>query len=465
MPIGPARIAETNLGFEANLAILGLGAVGLIVVLIARALPPAIRSALSDSGASGAPSRPSVLAEAAARAGFAPPVTSGVRMAFEQRRGTRILPLRSALGGSIIGLAVLMAALMFGASLNRLVTVPRQFGQRWDFIADSSFGILPLRANESALRSDPDLAGYTAGNYGSLVIGQRDVPTIGLQRLKGDVYPLLLEGRAAEKPDEIVLGTTVLRRLKTAIGRTIPVDFPLKQAPTQMRIVGRAVFPTLGRGDFAPPSLGDGAAVIADDFAYLEKTFVPDATETNNFLLVKLRAGADRAAVKQRLLARFVNPQCGSTNDCSLSFTQRPIELNVLTRVRSVPLILAGLLALFAAATLTHALLTSVRLRARDLAVLKTMGFVRRQIRATVAWQTSALAVTTLVFGLPLGVIVGRAVWSVFADSLGVPGDPAISIAVFLVAVPSTLALANVIGALPARAAARTEAAVVLRTE
>jgi ABC-type lipoprotein release transport system permease subunit len=137
----------------------------------------------------------------------------------------------------------------------------------------------------------------------------------------------------------------------------------------------------------------------------------------------------------------------------------------VLTRVRSVPLILAGLLALFAAATLTHALLTSVRLRARDLAVLKTMGFVRRQIRATVAWQTSALAVTTLLFGLPLGVIVGRAVWSVFADSLGVPGDPAISIAVFLVAVPATLLLANMIGALPARAAARTEAAVVLRTE
>jgi len=36
---------------------------------------------------------------------------------------------------------------------------------------------------------------------------------------------------------------------------------------------------------------------------------------------------------------------------------------------------------------------------------------------------------------------------------------------VILIAIPSTLVLANIIGALPARAAARTEAAVVLRTE
>ena len=130
-----------------------------------------------------------------------------------------------------------------------------------------------------------------------------------------------------------------------------------------------------------------------------------------------------------------------------------------------MPLILAGLLALFAAATLAHALLTSVRLRARDLAILKTIGFIRRQIIATVAWQTSTLAVTALLLGLPLGIIAGRAIWSMFASGLGVPSVPVISAVVLGVAIPSTLLLANVIGALPARAAARTEAAVVLRTE
>ena len=464
MPIGPARIAEIHTGFETNLAVLALGVAALVVLLMLRAVLPAIRAALGSDGHLA--THPSVLADASARAGLAPSVTSGVRMAFEQHRGARTLPLRSALGGSIIGLAVLMSALIFGASLNRLVTVPAQYGQRWDFIVDSSFGILHLKGqNEKAVRSDPDIEGYTAGNYGSLVIGHRDVPAIGLTKLKGNVYPRLLEGRAAEKPDEIVLGTTEFRNLKTGLGRTITVQFPLKETPTQMRVVGRAVFPTLGRGDFTPASLGDGAAVIADDFAYLEHIFNDEETETNNFILVKTRAGADVGAVEKRLAGRFVHADCAATNDCFVVREQRPIELNVLTRVRTVPLILAGLLALFAAATLAHALLTSVRLRARDLAVLKTMGFVRSQIRATVAWQTSALAFTALLFGLPLGIIVGRAVWSMFARQLGVPGDAAISLVVFLVAIPATLLLANVIGALPARAAARTEAAVVLRTE
>jgi len=469
MPIGPGRVAETHPGFEVNVAIVGLGATALFILLMVRALAPALRAAAWGSDASSAPSRTSTLADAAARAGFAPPFAAGVRMAFEQRRGSRSLPLRSALAGSIVGLAALTAALMFASSLNRLVTVPAQYGQQWDVIADSSFGILPFKANEAAMRSDPDLAAYTVGNYGSLVIDHQDVPAVGLTVLKGAenqvAYPRLLAGRAAEKPDEIVLGTTQFRRLKTGLNRTITVQFPLDTEPRQMRVVGRAVFPTLGRGSFTPASLGDGAAVIADDFASLEKVFNEGATESNNFVLIRIRPGADRRAVEKRLSDRFVDPACAVTHDCAILHELRPIELGVLTRVRSVPLILAGLLALFAIATLGHALLTSVRLRAHDLAILKTIGFVRRQIRATVAWQTSALGFTTLLFGLPLGIIGGRAIWSLFANDLGVPPDAALSIAVILIAIPATLLLANVIGAIPARAAARTEAAVVLRTE
>jgi hypothetical protein len=233
-----------------------------------------------------------------------------------------------------------------------------------------------------------------------------------------------------------------------------------------MKVVGRAVFPTLGRGSFAPTSLGDGAAVTGSTFADFERALNPTPTTTAyNFLLVEYRTGADRAAIGKRLSGWFVDPECAATNDCSIISAQRPIELSVLTQVRSAPLILAGLLALFAAATLAHALLTSVRLRARDLAVLKTMGFVRRQIRSTVAWQTSVLAATALLLGLPLGVVAGRMVWALFASGLGVPTNAVVPVLVVVAAIPATLVLANIIGALPARAAARTEAAVVLRTE
>ena len=464
MPIGPARLAEPSPGFEANVAIIALGAVGLVVLLLARAALPALRLA-SGRGTEGPATRRSVLAEGAARAGMAPPAAAGIRMAFEQHHGKRSLPLRGALAGSIVGLAALTAALMFGSSLNRLVTVPAAYGQRWTVIADSSFGTVHLKEHAAEINADPGISGYTGGNYGAVTIGGRDVPAIGLDRIKGNVYPALLEGRPAEKPNEIVIGTLVMRRLRTSVGRTIPVTLPLETQPRSMTVVGRAVFPTLGRGSFTPTSLGDGAAMVAANFTAYEKTINPDAPEPYNFLLFRIRGGADEPAAEKRLRDLFVDPQCAQTNDCSVVSQQRPIELGVLTRVRSVPLILAGLLALFAAATLAHALLTSVRLRARDLAILKTIGFIRRQIIATVAWQTSTLAVTALLLGLPLGIIAGRAIWSMFASGLGVPSVPVISAVVLGVAIPSTLLLANVIGALPARAAARTEAAVVLRTE
>jgi ABC-type lipoprotein release transport system permease subunit len=51
-----------------------------------------------------------------------------------------------------------------------------------------------------------------------------------------------------------------------------------------------------------------------------------------------------------------------------------------------------GDIKLLACGTITHTLLTSVRRRRRDLAILKTIGFVGRHVRATVAWQATAIA-------------------------------------------------------------------------
>jgi ABC-type lipoprotein release transport system permease subunit len=98
----------------------------------------------------------------------------------------------------------------------------------------------------------------------------------------------------------------------------------------------------------------------------------------------------------------------------------------------------------------------------RDLAILKALGFVSRQVRATVAWQATAIA--GLVIGLPLGVAAGRWGWTVLARGFAIEPVPVIPLLVLL-AVPAVLVLANVVAAVPARAAARTQAAVVLRTE
>jgi ABC-type antimicrobial peptide transport system permease subunit len=97
--------------------------------------------------------------------------------------------------------------------------------------------------------------------------------------------------------------------------------------------------------------------------------------------------------------------------------------------------------------------------------VLKVLGFVRSQVRATVAWQSSTLALMAGLIGLPLGIAAGRTAWDVFADRLGVPPQPVTPVLAVGVLVPLLLVLANVVAAVPGRVAARMRPAAALRAE
>src|SRR5205807_3746412 len=136
-----------------------------------------------------------------------------------------------------------------------------------------------------------------------------------------------------------------------------------------------------------------------------------------------------------------------------------------LQRVINLPFVLAGLLALLSAATLAHILVTAVRRRARDLAILRTLGFVGSQVRAAVAWQATTLVLIALLVGIPIGVAAGRWSWTTFANQLGYVPEPAVRLLPILLTIPAALLLGNLIAALPARAAARTSPAEVFRTD
>jgi ABC-type lipoprotein release transport system permease subunit len=118
-----------------------------------------------------------------------------------------------------------------------------------------------------------------------------------------------------------------------------------------------------------------------------------------------------------------------------------------------------------AAAALAHLLLTSVRRRRRDLAILKTLGFTRAQVFAAVAWQATTVAAIGALVGVPLGVAVGRFGWNLIARDLGVAADPVTPLGLSLLAFPIAVLLANAIAVLPARRAAGTLPALVLRAE
>jgi ABC-type lipoprotein release transport system permease subunit len=143
----------------------------------------------------------------------------------------------------------------------------------------------------------------------------------------------------------------------------------------------------------------------------------------------------------------------------------RPTDVANLGRVGALPNVLAGLLALLAASALAHLLVTSVRRRRHDLAILESLGFVRRQVSAAVAWQATTVALLALAVGLPLGVALGRWTWSLLADRIGVGAPPVTPGPALLAGVAGTVLVANLVAAWPGRVAARTRPAVALRSE
>ncbi len=125
---------------------------------------------------------------------------------------------------------------------------------------------------------------------------------------------------------------------------------------------------------------------------------------------------------------------------------------------------LGVLMALMSVVVLGHVLVSSTTARRKELALLRAIGFDRRQVRRTVAWQAAAIATVALAVGVPLGVVVGRNVWLTFATRLGVVPEAAVPFTLVLV-VPLAILSARVIAVVPARLAARRRLGVVLRAE
>jgi ABC-type lipoprotein release transport system permease subunit len=122
-------------------------------------------------------------------------------------------------------------------------------------------------------------------------------------------------------------------------------------------------------------------------------------------------------------------------------------------------------LALLATGAVGHALATAARRRAHDIAVLRALGMTQRQCRCVVATQASILAVIGLLFGVPLGLAVGRTVWRAVADYTPLQYVAPTSVWALVLVAPAALLIANVLAALPGRRAARLRISHVLRAE
>ena len=438
-PVGWARQLDPDHGVRFDATAIGLGAAAVVVTVVAVGSLAGWRAARRRP-ARGARTSPAMqaLAMLPARVGLPPAATTGVRMALVSRARDATVPVRATLGGAIAAVAVVVVAMTLVQSATRLLTTPRLYGQTWDY--ETYVG--PTQpALERAVVRDPAVDAVARQFTGPVTVGDSVVGARATEDLKGRLRLTVLEGRAPRAADEALVGTKTLRALHLGIGDAVTVRDGARAV--RLRIVGRGVLPSDKWTE-----LGEGVAMRMPAAIRI----APQAFRGG--LLVRLAAGADRDAAVARLDWLF-----GGTN------AVRPQEVGDLGRVDRAPLIIALVLGLASGAALAHLLLTSIRRRRRDLAILKTLGFTRAQVFAAIAWQATTVAAVGGLVGVPIGLAVGRFAWNVFAHDLGVAADPVTPLGLSVVVIPAAVLLANAIAAIPARAAAATHPDRVLRAE
>jgi hypothetical protein len=455
-PLGVARRAELRPGVAVDVPVLAVGALAITASVLACAVVAAWRASRAAAGQLGATEvagaeHPSRAAAVLAAAGLPPAAVIGTRLALEPGRERTAVPVRSAIAAAVAAVCALTTAATFSASLLRVGRDPRAYGVTWD-VKVGGF-VDPAEAQRAArtLAANPAVAAYAGGVTGALDsrIDGRPVPLLAFTHGKGELLPAVVEGRAPVRPDEIALGGVIMRELGTRIGDTVVAS--TGGASQRLRVVGRVIFnnTALATEEVAP---GKGGIVHVGLWRRLSPS-VPVAPVS---FYIGLDPASDRRQAIQQLQRDFPG---------TVVFPLKQPDLTNLERVGYLPGLLAGLVALLALGTVAHALVTSVRRRRRDLAILKTLGFARGQVSQTVAWQATTFALLAGLIGVPLGVAGGRWAWLLVADQLGVVTGPVVPLLPVLTATAGVLVVANLVAAGPAWAAARIRPAAVLRSE
>jgi hypothetical protein len=374
--------------------------------------------------------------------------------------------VRSAIIGATAAIIVIVSTFTFSASLNALVSHPALYGWNWNYELETPEGGGYIDAHQATqlLRHDPDVAAWTGVYFDSLVIDGQTVPIIG-GTPNASFGPPILSGHTLEARNQIVLGATTLAEFHKRVGETVEARYGTVSKQTRLRIVGTATMPAVGPGLGLRLSMGTGA-LVSDLLIPADVRNPTSGPPGPAAYFVRLRVGADPTA-SLHSLQRIDASLDSDPNAAPMSVlsAQRPAEIVNYRSMGSIPAFLGAGLAVGAVVALGLTLVASVRRRRRDLALLKMLGFTRRQLAAVIAWQSSVAVAVGTVIGIPLGIVLGRLLWDAFAHEINAVPAPSVPVLSVVVIAFGALALANALAAIPGRIAANAPIALLLRAE
>ncbi|HEY5263044.1 MAG TPA: FtsX-like permease family protein [Acidimicrobiales bacterium] len=466
-PLGPVRFVFPYRGISFDWTALGFGVLALVIALGTTALVLARRELrrmklerrMHQSGAD------SWISRLTTTAGIPLSLATGLRFALKSGRGPQAAPVRSAIAGAVLAVVVLVTTVTFGASLDSLVSHPSLYGWNWNYALLSGFAgqeDLPAPQITTWLDHDHYIESWSGANFAQGRVNGQSVEVM-TEEPGSRVGPPILSGHGVEASNQIVLGDATLAALHKRIGDTVTF-FDGKSKDITLTIVGTATLTPITKG----LDMGNGALVATSDIPVSLLNAQDSLIPGPQAILIRFRPDANKQAALRSVHAIIykVNriPNDGAAAG-GLVAHLRPAEIVNYRSMGTTPAILGGGLALGAVVALALTLVASVRRRRRELALLKTLGFVRRQLAAAVAWQSSIAVAVGVVIGVPIGIVLGRTLWILFAheiDAVPVPSVPGLVIVLIVV---GALVLANVVATIPGRMAAGTSTALVLREE
>jgi hypothetical protein len=453
-PIGSAAAVEPYPGVRFDAPVYAGGWVAVPLLVLAGAAVAAW--ATLAAGRLGRSGRRSAVATAVSRTGAAVPVVVGVRFALESGRGRSAVPVRPALLGAVVGVLGVIGALTFAGAVADAAGNPRRFGQTHQLETFVGADGRDFFSSPEALAAVAGVSGVAGVNDTRFAVAQapgggRPVSLHSYDPVGRPLDVVLAEGRLPAAADEVVLAPDSAAALHAGVGDRVALTGS-KPAPPLL-VTGIGFVPVTWHNGYATGGWLTRAGYDA--------RFGP-ADFKGHVGLVALAPGADAGAVtaaigrelSRRGLAgpRFAPPE-------------PPGQLAEIREVRALPQALGAFLVLLAVGAVGHALATAVRRRRHDIAVLRALGMTRWQSRGVVVTQASVLAVVGLLFGIPLGMALGRTLWRVVADYTPLQYVPPVAFWALVLVGPLALLVANLLAAWPGHLAARLRVGHVLRAE
>jgi ABC-type lipoprotein release transport system permease subunit len=445
-PIGLAGSLEPDPGLDIDALVIGLGALAMLLLTLLIAAGGALRATTERRRQ--IDREPLVVRRIRQVAPL--PVAIGAGLALERGRGERSLPVWPAIAGAVAAVVGVVGALGLVTGIDDALAERSRSGQVLD-LEVFVFGEVSRRDALDAVRSTPEAMAMAEQRRGALDIGGNGTAVYTLEPVRGDVHYELLDGRAPVSPDEIALGPSTAEALGKGVGDQVDVAGDIGSA--RVEVVGIVLLPQT-----AHTSFDQGGWMTVAGIEPLVDRGAPEEGGIEVSIGFVTESGTDLEALAGRM-AEELGPTA------RVESTSLPQDVMFLRNVRSLPRVLAAFLAFLGIAAVGHVLVTAVRRRRHDLAILRAVGFRPVQAAACIGWQATTVGVIGLVIGVPLGIVAGRLAWRWVADNTPLLYVGPVAVAAVVLIVPATLLIANLLAALPARRAARIRPATVLRTE